>query len=136
MKASVFVYGTLMRGEANHHILVEVGAQSLGDALTVAPRQLVDLGPYPALLAADAARDPHASRVAGELYEVDEAAFVVLDRFEDCPDVYVRERIMLEHAGVQSTSWTYVLTGEAPSHATLIAGGRYAARRGAGAVRA
>jgi gamma-glutamylcyclotransferase (GGCT)/AIG2-like uncharacterized protein YtfP len=122
-RSLVFVYGTLMRGHANHRVLVEVGARRVGDALTAEPRTLVDLGPYPALLAPGAALPT--CRVAGEIYDVDDAALEVLDAFEGCPDLYARERIVLEHEGAELEAWTYVLAQKAPSHAALVTSGRY-----------
>ncbi|CAN5922901.1 hypothetical protein BH11MYX4_BH11MYX4_44740 [soil metagenome] len=127
-RVRVFVYGTLMRGHANHRVLVELDASRLGEARTAAPRTLVDLGPYPALLPADPARDAGAGAgavsvsVSGELFEVDEAALEILDVFEGCPDLYVRERIALEGAG---EAWTYVLARPIPRHAVVLAQGRY-----------
>lgn len=117
----VFVYGTLMEGGANHRVLVDLGARKLGAAVTSAPRTLVDLGPYPALLARDAERDAKASCVHGEVYEVAEDAIADLDEFEGCPDLYVRERIAL----AKGDAFTYVLARVAPSHAQPIDDGRY-----------
>jgi len=74
----------------------------LSEARTVASRTLVDLGPYPALLPASAERDAERGHVSGELFEVTEAALEVLDVFEGCPDLYARERIVLEG----SEAWT------------------------------
>ncbi|MBC7051966.1 gamma-glutamylcyclotransferase, partial [Salmonella enterica subsp. enterica serovar Enteritidis] len=47
-RSLVFVYGTLMREQANHRVLVEIGARRVGEAVSMEPRTLVDLGPYPA----------------------------------------------------------------------------------------
>lgn len=141
----VFVYGTLMRAQPNHRVLVEVGARFVAEARTREPRTLVDLGPYPALLprdadaGPDAGADAGASRVAGELYEVDDDALGVLDEFEGCPDLYTRERIALEDASAEGDAdadagldaWTYVLARAVPPHARVVAGGRY---RGGGRV--
>ncbi len=59
--------------------------------------------------------------MAGELFEVAEAALEVLDVFEGCPDLYVRERIALEG----SEAWTYVLARPIPRHAVVLEDGRY-----------
>lgn len=120
----VFVYGTLMKSGANHRVLVDLGARLVGDATTAEPRTLVDLGPYPALLACDAERDAKASRVHGEVYELAEEAIAELDEFEGCPDLYVREAIALG----EGEAFTYVLAREAPSHARHVEGGRYVRR--------
>ncbi len=120
-RVRVFVYGTLMKGQANHRVLVELDAIRLGAARTVASRTLVDLGPYPALLPASPERDAERCSVAGELFEVAEAGLEVLDVFEGCPDLYVRERIALEG----SEAWTYVLARPIPRHAVVLEDGRY-----------
>lgn len=98
----VFVYGTLMRGRANHRVLVQLGARFVGEATAAERRTLVDLGPYPALLPRDAERDgATGARVRGEVYEVDDACVADLDTFEGCPELYRRERIavVMEGAG-------------------------------------
>ena len=120
-RVRVFVYGTLMTGQANHRVLAELDAVRLGEARTVASRTLVDLGPYPALLPASPDRDADRGRVVGELFEVAEAALEVLDVFEGCPDLYVRERIALEG----SEAWTYALARPVPRHAVVLEDGRY-----------
>jgi len=125
-RVRVFVYGTLMREHPNHRVLAELDARCIGEATTATPRTLVDLGPYPALLPADAARDSSACCVAGELYELDDAKLDVLDSFEGCPDLYTRERVLLEHAGTPTEAWTYVLAMAAPAHAVVVLTGRYA----------
>jgi gamma-glutamylcyclotransferase (GGCT)/AIG2-like uncharacterized protein YtfP len=128
MRELVFVYGTLMRAQPNHRVLAELGALGLGDATTALGRTLVDLGPYPALLPFEAARDAAASRVLGELYALDDgdgAALAALDAFEGCPTLYRRERIGLEHAGAALEAWTYVLAKKAPRQARVLEGGRY-----------
>jgi gamma-glutamylcyclotransferase (GGCT)/AIG2-like uncharacterized protein YtfP len=83
----LFVYGTLMRGESNHGQLE--AARFAGAAQTAPAFTLVDLGPYPAMVAGG--RDA----VAGELYEVDDAALARLDLFEG-PALYARTRVHLD----------------------------------------
>lgn len=134
----IFVYGTLMRDAANHRVLVELGARFVATARTQAPRTLVDLGPYPALLRAPLLREPGdsgaASSVHGELWTVSEAALAPLDAFEGCPTLYVRELVDLvvdDCSGENSfieTAWTYVFARPAPAHATAIFEGKYRAK--------
>lgn len=123
----VFVYGTLMREHVNHRVLVELDAERIGDAFTTTTRTLVDLGPYPALLPADAARDAGASRVAGEIYDLDDTKVDALDAFEGCPDLYTRERVALEETstGTVTEAWTYVLARDLPAQAVVVTTGRY-----------
>ena len=125
-RAVVFVYGTLMQGQSNHRVLVELDAIRIGEARTAGPRTLVDLGPYPALLSADAVRDAGRSAVVGEIFQVDGSALEVLDVFEGCPELYARERIALEHAGTAIEAWTYDLATPPPRHAVVQESGSYA----------
>jgi gamma-glutamylcyclotransferase (GGCT)/AIG2-like uncharacterized protein YtfP len=125
----LFVYGTLMQGQANHRVLLALGARRLGPAMTTEPRTLIDLGPYPALLAADTASEPPGTCVAGELYEVADEALGALDEFEGSPDLYRRERIVValtdEGDGGATAAWTYVLATGVPRDAEVIASGRF-----------
>jgi gamma-glutamylaminecyclotransferase len=129
----VFFYGTLMRGQANHRVLVDVGARFVGEAATVDAWRLLDLGPYPALVrlvrAGASAKEAGGGRVAGEVFAVGDAAIEALDVFEGCPDLYARERIAVEVEGKRIDAWTYVLASEAPAHAVVIASRRYADRK-------
>jgi len=130
----VFVYGTLMRGQPNHHVLARAGARARGAATTVLPRTLVDLGPYPALLPRDGVRDASARAVTGELFAVSARALAALDEFEGCPDLYVRERIAVVASasasvdGAAHEAWTYVLAETPPPSARVLADGRYVGR--------
>src|SRR5579859_2179982 len=88
-RTTLFVYGTLLRGETNHHRLA-ARAEFLGPARTAHAFSLVELGRYPAL-----ARGGTTS-VEGELYGVDDALRDELDVFEGHPSVYCRETIELD----------------------------------------
>ena len=75
----LFLYGTLKRGQRNHQLLA--GQHCLGPARTVPHYRLHDVGPYPGLVEdADNGR-----AIAGELWEVDDAALARLDQFEGAP---------------------------------------------------
>src|SRR5687767_10146857 len=91
----VFVYGTLMRAGANHHVLQRLGATFTFTATTRERRTLVDLGPYPALLPDGPTDDTPTAYVDGEVWRLDDAALRELDAFEGSPDLYTRERIDL-----------------------------------------
>ena len=141
MTASIFVYGTLQRGRANHHVLVDLGARFIRSASSKTPRTLVDLGPYPAVLREDSTRDANASCVHGELHEIDEAALTALDIFEGCPTLFAREPITLVTDGGDIEAFVYVLAlTSLPPHARVVPMGIYAATgralpNGAAAVR-
>lgn len=107
--AHVFVYGTLRRGGVNHHVLAGVGARWVANARTAEKRTVIDLGPYPALLARDEARD--AAPIEGELFEVDDDGIEAIDAFEGVPDLYRRERIGVVTEAGPADAWAYVFAG-------------------------
>jgi gamma-glutamylaminecyclotransferase len=84
----VFVYGTLLAGEPNHHLLD--GQQLVGEARTRARFCLVNLGPFPALVAGGEVA------VRGEVYEVDASTLAALDRLEGYPGFYTRQPVHLD----------------------------------------
>ena len=88
----VFVYGTLKRGEPNHHWLTssEKGfARFLSEATTVNSFPLVVGTRYNIPFLLDRPGEGH--QIKGEVYEVDEQMFASLDVLEDYPKYYDRE---------------------------------------------
>jgi gamma-glutamylaminecyclotransferase len=83
----IFVYGSLLSGEANHGVLSS--ARCVGEARTSLGFRIHDLGSYPAM-AIGGDRD-----VVGEVYEVSGDTLASLDRFEGHPDFYRRTSIIL-----------------------------------------
>jgi gamma-glutamylcyclotransferase (GGCT)/AIG2-like uncharacterized protein YtfP len=83
----LFVYGSLRRGERNHAFLQ--GARFLGRAFTRARYTLRHSGLTPGL------GESGKQAVAGELYELDEAHLVRLDRLGGAPGLYVRKQVEL-----------------------------------------
>ncbi len=97
----VFVYGTLKRGQGNHHWLE--GAVFLGEA-SLTGAVLHDLGPFPMAIEGD-------GTVHGEVYGVNEAGLARLDRLEGCPRLYARRPMALadgRRAWVYLGSWRQV----------------------------
>jgi gamma-glutamylaminecyclotransferase len=78
MRQRVFVYGTLLRGEVNHHLLAQ--AEYLGSHRTAACFSLYLLRAYPGAVRGGT------SAIQGEVYGVDRAGLRRLDRLEDYPD--------------------------------------------------
>lgn len=77
MKHRVFAYGTLKRGQGNHHLLA--GQDFLGSGRTEPVYRLWDLGGYPGMVrAAEGGQS-----IAGEVWEVDEPCLRQLDELED-----------------------------------------------------
>lgn len=96
----VFVYGTLRTGSWNHFFME--GQRLLGPAVTRERYALyVDEIPF-------VKRDEPASRIAGEVWEVDETCFKALDKLEEHPDQYRREQVEVELvSGETVTAWLY-----------------------------
>jgi len=84
----VFVYGRMKQGGADHGILA--GSRFLGQALTAPVYDLVDLGGLPGLTTEGS------MVVQGELYAVDERTLTSIDEFEDHPDTFHRDKLLLE----------------------------------------
>ena len=74
----LFVYGTLMRGEPNHHYLAQ--SRFLGEARTEPAYTLVSLGAFPTMVPGGQ------TSVVGELYETDRRTLLAIDRLEGHPD--------------------------------------------------
>lgn len=110
----LFVYGTLRRGGSNHHLMIEGRAELLGEASTPPAFELLDLGPYPAMVAGGA------TSVLGEVYVVAEPLREKLDILEDVPQLYYRTAITLENGLLAET---YLLANAALSKAPRIASG-------------
>ncbi|XP_052843653.1 putative gamma-glutamylcyclotransferase CG2811 [Drosophila gunungcola] len=111
MASRVFVYGTLKRGEPNHHWLTkkENGqARFLGRGKTAAKFPLVVGTRYniPFLLA----RPGEGNHIEGEIYEVDVAMFGKLDQLEDYPQYYDREeQAILTEQNENIQCWVYLI---------------------------
>ncbi|XP_066542678.1 gamma-glutamylaminecyclotransferase C-like [Hoplias malabaricus] len=93
----IFVYGTLKKGQPNHSRMLDVAngkAEFLSHAHTVEKYPLVIAGKYniPFLLNVPG----KGQQVQGEIYRVDDKMLEFLDRFEGCPKMYQRTRILLE----------------------------------------
>jgi gamma-glutamylcyclotransferase (GGCT)/AIG2-like uncharacterized protein YtfP len=84
MRVPLFVYGTLRRGEPNHHELRN--ASFLGLARTARRYAVRHVAGFPALL-------PGTDEVSGELYDVEADLVARLDVFEG--ETYVRRLIEL-----------------------------------------
>ncbi len=109
----LFVYGTLLRGEERHPVLVRHRVEG-GEAATT-PGSLLDLGPYPGLVL-----DGAAGEVVGEIYRAadHDAVFAELDEIETfrgfgaAGSIYRRAvvRVRTVAAG-EVRAWTYVYAG-------------------------
>lgn len=113
----VFVYGTLMKHETNHHYLRD--ATRLGNACTAPCYRLFSLGSYPVVCPLGR------QRIRGEVYRVSTAALRRLDRLEEYPHFYQRRRI----ATAFGKAWLYFRM-QPPAGARSIASGNWKSVRG------
>jgi len=97
----VFVYGTLMKGQANHDLMK--GAIYEGKYKTDDRWGLINIGVFPALV-------PHVLAVEGEVYTVDKETLAVLDRLEGVAGgMYKRRYIyVFDEDGVRDEVYTYI----------------------------
>lgn len=111
----VFVYGTLLRGEANHGWLAE--ATFRGEAW-MEGLALHNLGPFPMAVAGE-------GRCHGELYGVSEEDLARLDRLEGVPRLYERQWRPL---GDGRWAWVYVGRAAQVRHSPRLERGRWRER--------
>jgi gamma-glutamylcyclotransferase (GGCT)/AIG2-like uncharacterized protein YtfP len=83
----LFVYGTLLSGEANHGRLQ--AARRVGVRRTEPRYTLLNLGEYPALI------EGGSTSVVGELYDLEDGLLPAIDSFEGHPSLYRRTAIRL-----------------------------------------
>ncbi len=97
----VFVYGTLRKGQCNHRYFLN-RSKFLGMAKTK-KRYALYGDAIPVL-----SRAGSISQVTGEVYSVDDATLLNLDRLEGHPDAYMREQAeMVLENGTELLAWIY-----------------------------
>lgn len=94
----LFVYGTLLRGEANHGLIAR--GLFIREARTTPSYTLISLGAFPGLVTGGSLS------VVGELYEVTPQILAGLDRLEGHPRFYCRSLITLNDS---SSAEAYLL---------------------------
>ena len=98
----VFVYGTLKREFANHHLLVD--SIYLGVSYTLR-RFTLAMDKYHIPYMIDIAN----TRIRGELYQVDPSCLAKLDKFENVPKYYYRQKIVVrDRYQTLWTCWSYL----------------------------
>jgi gamma-glutamylaminecyclotransferase len=110
-KTILFVYGTLKRGFANHHLMA--GQQFVGDAFTRPRYRVLDLGPHPGLIVDEL----HGLSVRGELWAVNDTGLAALDAFEEVPGPFIRALVEIEGCGeeVYAYFWNRAVPEETKS---------------------
>jgi gamma-glutamylaminecyclotransferase len=105
-KTLLFIYGTLKRGQRNHHLIAD--QDFLGEVVTEPRYRVIDLGPYPALIV-DAARG---LAVKGELWEVSPRCLTALDEFEGVSGPFNRVPVAIPGRDlVQAYFWNRTVSG-------------------------
>jgi gamma-glutamylcyclotransferase (GGCT)/AIG2-like uncharacterized protein YtfP len=123
----VFVYGSLKRGQVNHHVLASSRFEGDGRAAGLV---LHDLGPFPMAIAAPPAAhgDSEAgacpSSIEGEVFAVDGETLQQLDRLEGVPRLYQRHRQQLLDG---RWAWIYLGKPQQVRHVPALASGRWPA---------
>ena len=108
----VFVYGTLMQGGSNHHVMETARGIFVGRGVTKeATYDMTSLSAFPGML------DWGAYSIIGEVYEVEDIG--PLDRLEGHPSFYERKEIPILITGGEIRSglldeahfncWTYFI---------------------------
>lgn len=103
------MYGTLKRGLRNHHLMA--GQRFVAEAVTERRYRVIDLGPYPGMVADSAG----GLAVRGELWAVDAECLAALDAFEGVPELFVRGPVAV--AGRSDLVHGYFLNIPAPADA-------------------
>jgi gamma-glutamylaminecyclotransferase len=104
MNTTIFVYGTLKRGQRNNEMLF--GQQFLGPAQTLPHYRLYDCGRHPALVD----NPENGVAVRGEVWQVSEETLHKLDEYEGVPDYFSRRPISLQ--GWDSPVEAYFFNGD------------------------
>ncbi|MBB5322961.1 gamma-glutamylcyclotransferase (GGCT)/AIG2-like uncharacterized protein YtfP [Anoxybacillus tepidamans] len=117
----VFVYGTLLVGEANHHIAAPY-LQKVQPGKVKG--QLYDVGAYPALVISEE------GEVVGEWLTVTEEGIKQMDMLEDYEegrDNNEYERVWIKDCEQDIEGYVYVYTREKAAHLPLIESGSWRA---------
>ena len=120
---SLFVYGTLLTGEANHHIIAPYLLAAEPGAIR---GKLYNVGPYPALMLSESRVD---GMIVGEWMIIREAGLPALDRLEqfygpgDLRNEY--ERVRVVDIDGNREGWVYLYVRQDPRSFPEIASGSW-----------
>ncbi|QYR22413.1 gamma-glutamylcyclotransferase [Paenibacillus sp. sptzw28] len=120
---SLFVYGTLLTGESNHHV---VAPYLIATEPGAVQGKLYNVGPYPALVLS---KSRAAGVIVGEWMTVSESGLPALDQLEhfyapgDSRNEY--ERVRVVDIDGNREGWVYVYVWRDPSGYPEIASGSW-----------
>ena len=98
----VFTYGTLLKGERNHHLINDDDFVSEG---MIKNYKMFNLGTYPGIESGDGI-------VLGELYLVDDNTLKMLDDLEEAGFLYLRKTTMVYTSETKLEAYVYVYNQE------------------------
>ena len=102
--AKIFVYGTLKRGFHAHSLLSSAPSSFYSEIRTSKDYHLYDVGSFPGLIFDSSIEG---QGVLGELYEVPEAAFKSLDRYECVSTGLFRREIIELEDGTKCSAYIF-----------------------------
>ena len=108
----VFVYGSLLSGLSNHHVMRTAKGVFIGAAKTIGSFYLTARGDkqYPYLTSTALSSQQIHNRITGEIYEIeDDVGLSVLDELEEYPMYYNRHIIDIQKSN-SSSSCVHVTT--------------------------
>jgi gamma-glutamylaminecyclotransferase len=101
MSVTLFVYGTLKRGDCRHSVLA--GQTFQGQARTAPRYRMYNVGSYPALV-----ETPDGLAIEGELWQVDATCLARLDEVEGVAEgLYQRRAIQLAEPFTDVSAQSY-----------------------------
>ena len=104
-KKLVFTYGTLMKGERNHYLLLD--EDFVSDA-TCKGFKIFNLGTYPGIVAGN-------GTICGELYSVDDETLKRLDSLEEEGALYIRNKIVINTPQQEFEAFVYIYNLNIPN---------------------
>lgn len=109
----VFVYGTLKKGQPNHHLIsggIESGdCRVEGVGVTEAKYPLIVTTRYNVPFLLDAPNARNAVNVEGEVYSVNDKMMEILDDLEAHPTFYTRSQIPIIFQDKSEKMWCYLM---------------------------
>ena len=99
----VFVYGTLKRGQGNHHVMTDSKGLLIDTTETVKDYVMLNFTAYPGVVEAAKFSEAEPTTIKGEVYEVPSLDY--LDALEGYPHLYYREEVKLKDG---TTAWMYL----------------------------
>lgn len=99
----LFIYGSLKKGFDNHHIIEKATYISKAKTVNKFAMYKNKKGDYPYLV-----KDQHLDNINGELYRINRKDLLIkIDKFEDSPNYYQREKIKIKTRSGIKVAYTY-----------------------------